>query len=347
MRERLTIAFVLFSDVVALNLTGPAEVFSRANQTLKGPFCLRKASGARSAEYKLLYLSETGGPIHASSGFVMQTQAVSSIDVNRLDTLIVVGGLRADAFTRKSRLVSWIREASRHARRTCSVCNGAFLLAAAGLLDGRRAVAHWCEVATLQAMYPKVHVESKSIYIQDGSIWTSAGMTAGVDLAIALVRGDFGTNVSLSVAKEMVMFLHRAGGEAQFSRTLASQTRLGITAPDSKLTALPAWIAENLTEDLSVDSLAKAVGMTRRTFVRQFGRWHGGTPAKLVEDLRVETACRWLEDGRTIIKHIAHICGFGDEERMRRTFLRRIGIPPTTYRDRFTSGGQTFVIDKG
>ncbi len=325
MRERLTIGFVLFSDAVALNLHGPAEVFSRANQILE----------TRSAAYKLLYLSETGGSIRTSSGVVMQTQAVNSIEANRLDTLIVVGGLRAAAFTSNSPLVLWIREASRYARRTCSVCNGAFLLAAAGLLEGRRAVAHWCEVATLQAMYPKVQVESDPIYIQDGSIWTSAGMTAGIDLAIALVRSDFGTNVSLSVAKEMVMFLHRAGSEAQFSRALDSQTRLGIMAPDSKLAELPAWIAHHLNEDLSVDGLAKAVGMTRRTFVRHFGRWHGGTPAKLVEDLRVEAACRWLEDGRTSIKHVAYVCGFGDEERMRRTFLRRVGIPPATYRDRF------------
>jgi transcriptional regulator GlxA family with amidase domain len=161
MRESLTIGFVLFSDAVALNLHGPAEVFSRANQILK----------TRSAAYKLLYLSETGGSIRTSSGVVMQTQAVSSIEVKRLDTLIVVGGLRAAAFTSRSPLVLWIREASRYARRTGSVCNGAFLLAAAGLLDGRRAVAHWCEVATLQAMYPKVQVESDPIYIQDGSIW--------------------------------------------------------------------------------------------------------------------------------------------------------------------------------
>lgn len=193
--------------------------------------------------------------------------------------MVVVGGSDADVFTGDAILVEWIRRASKTTRRTCSVRNGAFLLAAAGLLDGRRAVTHWCEVETLQAMYPKVRAELDPIYLRDGAIWTSAGMTAGIDLALALVEDDHGRRLSLAVAKDLVVFLRRSGGQAQFSSALATQTRLG-TVPDSRLAELPAWIVNNLNADLSVEALAKSVGMTPRTFARNFARCHGGTPRR-------------------------------------------------------------------
>jgi transcriptional regulator GlxA family with amidase domain len=325
MRERRTIGFVLFDQALALNLNGPAEVFSMANHLLRD-----EESG-----YDLVFLSEVGGLIRTSCGIVVETQTLDSIDLPQLDTVIVVGGLGAEAFTGDATLVDWIRHASKTARRTCSVCNGAFLLAAAGLLDGRRAVTHWCEIATLQAMYPKVRAELDPIFLKDGAIWTSAGMTAGIDLALALVEDDHGRRLSLAVAKDLVVFLRRSGGQAQFSSTLAAQTRLGTVPPASRLAELPAWIVNNLNADLSVDGLAKSVGMTSRTFARNFAKWHGGTPANLVQDLRVEAACRHLEEDDTEIKQIAYICGFGDEERMRRAFLRRLGVPPGAYRDRF------------
>ena len=324
MAERRTIAFVLFHEAFALNLNGPAEVFSSANHLL----------AERGGGYDLLFLSRAGGAVRTSSGIVVDTQPLDAIDLACLDTVIVVGGEAAGAFSADDPVVEWIRRASTAARRTCSVCNGAFLLAAARLLDGRRAVTHWCEAGALQARYPDVRVELDPIYVRDGAMWTSAGMTAGIDLALALLEDDHGRGLSLSVAKELVVFVRRAGGEAQFSSVLAAQTRLGTMPPDARLAELPAWIANNLSADLSVEGLARSVGMTARTFARNFARWHGGTPARMVQDLRLEAACRHLEDGRTDIKQIAHVTGFGDEERMRRAFVRRLGLPPADYRDR-------------
>lgn len=319
-----TVGFVLFDQAVALNVNGPAEVFSAANHVL----------GKEREGYELLFLSETGGLIRTSCGISVATQPLDSISVAQLDTLIVVGGAGAETFA-DGALVDWIRRASQKVRRICSVCKGAFLLASAGLLDGRRAVTHWCEFDTFRKRYPRVKAELDPIYLRDGPIWTSAGMTAGIDLALALVEDDHGRRVSLKIAKDMVVFLRRSGGQAQFSSALAAQTRLGTLPPDSKLAELPTWIMDNLHADLSVEQLARAVGMTPRTFARNFARWHGGTPAKLVEDLRLEAACRHLEEGRIAIKRIAAICGFGDEERMRRVFVRRLGIPPASYRARF------------
>ena len=325
MRRCRTIGFVLFDQALALNVNGPAEAFSVANHLL----------GNTKDNYRLVFLSETGGPIRTGCGLVVSTDPLASIRPAELDTLIVCGGADAAAFAPDAKLIRWLRRAGQTMRRVCSICNGAFLLAAAGLLDGRRAVTHWCEVERLKALYPKVRVELDPIYLRDGAIWTSAGMTAGIDLALALIEDDLGRRLSLTVAKELVVFLHRPGGQAQFSSVLAAQTRLGTALPAGRLAELPAWIMTNLATDLSVEALAKSVGMTPRTFSRNFSRAHGGTPSRLVQDLRVEAACRHLEDGDHEIKRIAGLCGFGDEERMRRAFVRRLGIPPAAYRDRF------------
>lgn len=328
MHRRRTIGFVLFDQALALNLNGPAEAFSVANHVLPD-----NATG-----YDLVFLSEAGGLVRTSCGLAVETRSLESVCAGDLDTLIVVGGLEAWAFAPDAPLIRWIAEAAKTVRRTCSICNGAFLLAAAGLLDGRRVVTHWCEVERLKAAYPDATVELDPIYLQDGAIWTSAGMTAGIDLAIALIEADCGRRIGLSVAKELVVFLHRPGGQAQFSSVLAAQTRLRTRPPVARLADLPTWIMNNLHADLSVDGLAGVVGMSPRTFARNFARWHRRTPAKLVQELRVEAACQHLEDGNTNVKQIVEICGFGDEERMRRAFLRHLGIPPRDYRRRF--GGQ-------
>ena len=325
MSDRRTTGFILFDRAMALNLNGPAEAFSIANHALS-------QEGSR---YDLVFLSEAGGLVRTSCGLSVDTQRLESIDPNALDTLIVVGGPNAWEFTANTPLIQWICKASKTARRTCSICNGAFLLAAAGLLDGRRAVTHWCEVERLKTRHPQVQVELDPIYLRDGAIWTSAGMTAGIDLALALIEDDHGRRVSLSVAKELVVFLHRPGGQAQFSSALAAQTRLGTAPATAKLADLPIWIMNNLNSDVSVEGLARVVGMSPRTFARNFARWHGDTPASFVQELRVEAACRHLEEGNTDIKRIADICGFGDEERMRRAFMRRLSIPPSAYRERF------------
>jgi len=336
MSDRRTIAFVLFDQALALNLNGPAEAFSVASHLL----------ARESAGYDLLFLSGAGGLVRTSCGLAVETKALDSVDLAALDTLIVVGGLESWTFTPDTPLVRWIAQASKAVRRICSICNGAFLLAAAGLLDGRRAVTHWCEVERLKAMYPQVQIELDPIHLRDGAIWTSAGMSAGIDLALALIEDDYGRRTSLSVAKELVVFLHRPGGQAQFSSALAAQTRLGTTPPAARLAELPVWIANNLNADLTVEGLAKAVGMSPRTFARNFARWYGGTPAKLVRELRIEAACRHLEEAYSEIKRIADLCGFGDEERMRRAFVRRLGIPPTVYRERFGRGSPKPSLDR-
>ncbi|GGA51260.1 AraC family transcriptional regulator [Nitratireductor aestuarii] len=321
-----TIAFVLFDQALGLNLSGPAEVFSLANRHL----------AASQLGYELLFLSETGGLVRSSSGLALDTDPLTAIESTSLDTLIVVGGAGASAIGSDSPLVRWIRAAAANVRRTCSICNGAFLLAAAGLLNGRRVATHWCEVDVLKSMYPQVAVELDPIYLRDGTIWTSAGMTAGIDLALALIEEDYGRQISLSVARELVVFLHRPGGQAQFSNLLDAQTRLGLSpGADTRLSRLPAWIMDNLSADLSVERLADAVGMSPRTFARRFSQVHAGTPARFVEDLRLEAARRQLEETDMPIKRLASLCGFGDEERMRRAFIRRFGVPPIAIRDRF------------
>jgi transcriptional regulator GlxA family with amidase domain len=317
MQKSKMVGFLVVDQALALNLSGPADAFTAANRFL----------GAAGERYELVFLSRDGGPIRTSSGILVETRALGSVELSDIDTIIVGGGEGVGAMAASDPAVRWLARASALARRTCSICNGAFLLAAAGLLNGRRAVTHWCEVENLRAQYPKVLVELDPIYLRDGKLWTSAGMSAGIDLALALIEEDHGSSVSLAVAKELVVFLRRPGGQAQFSSALTAQTRLG-GAPRAKLTELPAWILSNLAADLSIDGLARSIGMTPRTFARNFALTHSGTPAKFVEELRVEAACRYMEDGTADLKRIATLCGFGDEERMRRAFLRRRGVPP-------------------
>lgn len=320
-----TIAFVLFDDALALNVAGPAEAFASAN----------RLSGDAAPLYELVYLSTAGGLVRTSSGVSIQTQSVASVDLHRLDTVIVVGGVTVVAAMRDACLMEWIRRASTVVRRVCSVCTGAFLLAAAHLLDGRRAVTHWASVDDLLAQFPAVLVQLDPIYVNDGNIWTSAGISAGIDLALTLIEDDRDRRLSLTVAKDLVVFLHRPGGQAQFSRTLAAQSATDARSTRSQLDALYDWIVEHLDADLGVEHLAARVRMTPRTFARKFAGCYGRTPAKLVEDLRLEAACRHLEENRLPIKQITSLCGFGDEERMRRTFMRRLRVPPTSYREQF------------
>jgi transcriptional regulator GlxA family with amidase domain len=210
------------------------------------------------------------------------------------------------------------------------VCSGAFLLATAGLLDGRRAVTHWRRCAEFARRFPAVRLEPDPIFIRDGDIWTSAGVTAGIDLALALVEEDLGRELALAVARHLVVFLKRPGGQAQFSATLALQHG------DARFERLHAWIADNLRRDLSVGSLADAAGMSERSFVRHYRQATGRTPARAVEQVRVEAARHLLERGRPVKRVAAH-CGYGSEETMRRSFLRLLGATPQAYRERFSA----------
>ncbi|NVZ75891.1 helix-turn-helix domain-containing protein, partial [Pseudomonas gingeri] len=221
------------------------------------------------------------------------------------------------------------------ARRVASVCTGAFLLAASGWLDGRRVATHWTRCEQLAEQYPKLQVEPNPIFINDGPVWTSAGVTAGIDLSLALVEQDLGRPMALEVARHLVVFLKRPGGQSQFSATLSLQKS------GNRFGDLHAWIAEHLAMDLSIPVLAQQVGMSERSFVRHYRTETGQTPARAIENLRVESARRLLSDTATPIKRIAARCGFGSEETLRRSFLRALGVTPQAYRERFSGSGLT------
>ncbi len=226
-------------------------------------------------------------------------------------------------------LVDWVRQQAAQARRVASVCTGAFLLAAAGVLDGRRAVTHWKDCARLAQRYPAVRVEPDPIFVRDGPVWTSAGVTAGIDLALALVEEDLGRAVALAVARYLVVFLKRPGGQAQFSASLALQTA------DDRFGALHDWVSGHLADDLSLSVLADQAGVSERSFSRHYAEATGQTPARAIERLRVEAARHLLSESRQPIKRIAQHCGFGSEETMRRSFLRLVAVTPQDYRSRF------------
>jgi len=247
-----------------------------------------------------------------------------------LDTLLVAGGEGAEAAAENPVLVDWVRQRATRARRVASVCTGAVLLAAAGVLDGRRAATHWEYCTRLAQRFPAVHVEPDPIFVRDGSVWTSAGVTAGIDLALALVAEDLGPSVALAVARHLVVFLKRPGDQAQFSAALALQ------AADDRFGALHDWINSHLGGDLSLSVLADQAGMSGRSFSRHYAQATGQTPARAVERLRVEAARRQLSDSRVPVKRIAQRCGFGSEETMRRSFLRLLAVTPQDYRSRFT-----------
>ena len=246
------------------------------------------------------------------------------------DTLLVAGGPGVHAAAADPALLGWVRAHAGGARRVASVCTGAFLLAAAGLLDGRRAATHWLHCAELARRFPAIRVEPDPIFVRDGAIWTSAGVTAAIDLALALVEEDAGRTLALAVARHLVMFLKRPGGQAQFS------TVLSLQGAEDRFGALHRWIAGRLAGDLSLPALAQKAGMSERSFSRHYAKATGITPARAVERLRVEAARRLLCDTRLPIKRITERCGFGSEETLRRSFVRLLAATPQDYRARFS-----------
>lgn len=268
--------------------------------------------------------------MEAAFGLRLEAQPLQSSD-SPVDTLIVVGGPGAEAAARDLALIDWLQSRALVARRVCSVCSGAYLLAASGCLKNLRATTHWNDATRLAQMYPEVTVEPDRIFIKEDRIWTSAGVTAGIDLSLALVEEDLGRTLALRVARMLVAPLKRQGGQSQFSDLLTLQFK------DDLFGALHEWIADNLTADLTVANLASRAGMTPRTFLRTYVRRVGRTPARAVEAIRVERA-RWaLQDTRLSVKDIARLTGFGDDERMRRAFLRTLNVSPADYRSRFAA----------
>jgi transcriptional regulator GlxA family with amidase domain len=311
-----------YPAVQLLDVTGPVQVFASAND-------IAVAEGG-AAPYLLRVVAESGAGATASAGVRLEAVPLTR-SVEGLDTLLVAGGEGAEAAAENPVLVEWVRQRAAQARRVASVCTGAFLLAAAGLLDGRRAATHWKYCTRLAQRFPSVRVEPDPIFVRDGPVWTSAGVTAGIDLALALVEEDLGRPMALAVARYLVVFLKRPGGQAQFSAALALQ------AAEDKFGALHAWINSHLGDDLSLSVLADQAGMSERSFSRHYAEATGQTPARAIERLRLEAARRLLSESRTPVKRIAQRCGFGSEETMRRSFLRLLEVTPQEYRERFTA----------
>jgi len=311
---------VAFPAVQMLDLTGPMQVFATANE--------QSVQAGREPPYALRVVARDGVHVTASSGLELATQALSPLS-EPVDTLVLAGGRGVDAAAADSVLLDWIRARSKSARRVASVCTGAFLLAASGALDGRRATTHWSFCAELARRFPAVRIESDPIFVRDGAVWTSAGVTAGIDLALALVEEDLGRDVALTVARYLVVFLKRPGGQAQFS------TALSLQVADDKFGALHEWIRAHLSRDLSLPILAEQAAMSSRSFSRHYHDATGLTPARAVERLRVEEARRLLSESNLTVKRVAQRCGFGSEETLRRSFLRLLATTPQDYRARF------------
>ena len=319
--RRVTV--VAFPNAQTLDVTGPHEVFSAASRWL-GAF------DARPPAYAVELVARAGGPMHMSSGLRIVPDRTCRRVRGAIDTLIVAGGVGTDAALRDAGLLSWLRRTAPLARRLASVCTGAFLLAEAGLLAGRRATTHWARCEELAARYPDVHVEPDPIFVRDGDVWTSAGVTAGMDLALALVEQDHGRELALQVARWLVCFLKRPGGQSQFSAQLAAQL-----AERQPIREVQAWISDHLKADLSVEALATLAMMSPRNFARVFSAEVGTTPARYVESVRVEAARRRLEETTDGTDGVAMHSGFGSAETMRRAFLRHLHVSPTDYRQRF------------
>ena len=271
--------------------------------------------------YDLRLLSETGGSVRSSMGFSVATEPLSKAN---FDTLMVGGSTVAGSLT--AGVTRFLRRALTRSRRLASTCTGAFILAEAGLLDGRRATTHWHRARELQARFPMVKVEEDRIFIVDGPVWTSAGMTAGIDLALAMVEKDLGADVARAVARKLVVYHRRAGGQSQFSALLEMEPK------SDRIQSALAYAKRNLDKPLTVTQLAKAAHLSPRQFSRAFRAETGQSPAKAVENLRVEAARLMMERSRHPIEVIAQQTGFADRDRMRRAFLRAFGQPPQVMR---------------
>ena len=306
-----------FPGAQVLDVTGPAEVFSMADR-LKG-----------TNAYDVRVVAPGGRPFHTSGAVTINPDAALP-GRGPIDTLVVAGGGGVQQAVSDPRLIGWVRSAATRSRRIASVCNGAFLLAEAGLLEGRRATTHWAAGEELQKRYPEIQVDTDPIFVRDGNLYTSAGVTAGMDLALALVEEDLGRATALEVARWLVLFVKRPGGQSQFSAQLSSQL-----AERHPLRELQAHIVEHPAGDLSVPALAGRACMSERNFARAFRREVGMTPAAYVEAVRVDRARMLLEASDEPVEAVAHDCGFGTVETMRRAFARRVHVSPSDYRGRF------------
>ena len=320
------IGFLVYPDIEAMDICGPSGAFAYAD------YYLREAGRTSEPCYEILVIAASPGLVRTQSGLQIAATHGCSQATQPLDTLIVVGGVGAEAASSDRVLVEWLRAAAPRVRRLASVCTGAFLLAAAGLLRDRRVTTHWMFCDRLAELHPTLCIDPDLIFVRDGNVYTSGGITSGIDLALALIEEDIGRDIAMAVARMMVVFLRRPGGQTQFSPFLYSAAKARRDIRD-----LQTWILANPAERLDVMSLADRVAMSPRNFARLFRSETQVTPGKFVELARVAAARCKLEQTNLGAEVIADACGFGSEERMRRSFQRHLQIGPRDYRKRFQS----------
>jgi transcriptional regulator GlxA family with amidase domain len=305
------IGVLVFPNFQLLDAAGPISVFEIAGRLAGAPVSIR-------------VLAETAGPVRSSSGVEMLARSLRSSGA--LSTLIIVGGEGVRVASRSAKSLAFVRAAAKRGVRIASVCSGAYVLAEAGLLDGRRATTHWRRTEHFLATYPNVRLEPDRIFVRDGAIWSSAGISAGIDLALAIVAEDFGEKISQETARQLVVYHRRAGGQSQFSSLLE------LKASTRRFGPLLTWAREHLDEPLTVEHLAERAGMSTRHFTRAFIAETGSTPSKAVERLRLEVARQQVQSSTEAIERVAQSTGFRDPERMRRAFIRVFGQPPQSLR---------------
>jgi transcriptional regulator GlxA family with amidase domain len=312
-----------YPDAQMLDITGPLEAFGRSSRLL------HDRGISRVPAYTLELVGLKAGPFATSSGVRLVAER-SYREISSADTLLIAGGIGCFDVMEDEEVLRWIRRLAPKVTRLGSVCNGALILAKTGLLKGRSATTHWDDIEHLVKLGPSIKVQPDAIYVRDGNIYTSAGITAGIDMALAMVEEDWGQPVALATAQMLVMFLKRPGGQSQFSAQLAAQF-----SEDDKLKELQLWMLDHLQQDLSIPKLAARVAMSERNFARRFTESVGMTPAVYVSKIRLEAARRKLEENDLQVSQVARRCGFGTQETMRRSFIAELGIPPSDYRERF------------
>ena len=328
-RPTRTVACLVYPGVMSLDVVGPMQVFGSANGE-------RTGHGLPPA-YALHLLAEAPGPVTTSAGFALVADGSwADTDPAGVDTVLVAGGDGVADQLGHTGMLQWLRHAEPQVRRLGSVCSGALLLAEAGLLDGLRVTTHWCRMDSMRQNYPAVQVDEDCLHTYDAAhpvyshLFTSAGVTAGIDLALALIEADLGRPLALAVARRLVLFLKRSGGQTQFSPHLAR-----INGPTSRLTELLEWIAHNLSADLSLEALAQKANMTPRTLYRVFFAELNITPARHIERVRLEAARAMIQGGQLSVQSVARLCGYGHAENLRRSFQKVLGVSPQGYAQRF------------
>ncbi len=318
------IAIVGYDNITSLDLSGPLEAFSSA--------CIEDSKGDRQACYKVTIAALGAKTFYSESGLCMTATCLLN-SLHHLDTLLIPGGSGIRKSATSQKLAHWISRHERRIRRIASVCTGVYGMASTGLLNGRKVTTHWRYAADLAERYPELRVEDNALYVRDGKFYTSAGVTAGIDLSLALIEEDFGAQVALSVARDLVMYVKRPGGQEQYSEPLRFQVE-----STSRFADLAAWMVGHLDRDLSVEALAEKINLCPRQFTRRFKDEFKTTPAAFVQRLRLDEARKRLTAADFTVENIADSVGFRDPDSFRRAFVQRFGVAPTEYRNRFISG---------